>query len=139
MTAEQIREWAAHGIEFGAHSRTHPDLTALSQAALVEEVAGSGQDLAGIVGTRVVSFAYPYGFHNEPVLNCVRGAFDLAFGTDEGLNDIATDPYLLLRTMVQPTDSWMDLRWRVRLGWNPLQRLRTRIARARGRLGTVER
>ena len=30
MTAEQIRYWATQGIEFGAHSRTHADLTSLS-------------------------------------------------------------------------------------------------------------
>lgn len=130
MTVEQIRHWAAQGIEFGAHSRTHADLTALSAKELSEEVVGSGKDLESVLGERVVSFAYPYGFHNQAVDDCVRGAFDLAFiadDDDEGLNHLQTDPHLLLRTMVQTNDSWLDLDCRARWGHNPLLNLRARI------------
>lgn len=45
MTADQIRGWAAQGIEFGAHSRTHANLPTLSPSELEEEVVGSGKDL----------------------------------------------------------------------------------------------
>lgn len=130
MTAEQIRHWAAHGIEFGAHSRTHADLTALAPQELSEEVVGCGKDLESILGARVVSFAYPYGFHNQAVDDCVRGAFDLAFIADdvnEGLNYLATDPHQLLRTMVQSNDSWLDLECRARWGRNPFLNLRARV------------
>jgi peptidoglycan/xylan/chitin deacetylase (PgdA/CDA1 family) len=46
MTAEQIRKWVAQDIEFGAHSRTHTDLTALAPPDLEKEVIGSGSELA---------------------------------------------------------------------------------------------
>lgn len=127
MTAEQIRKWAAHGIEFGAHSRTHPDLTALSRAEVADEVAGSGQDLTNLLGTRIVSFAYSYGHNNETVRDSVRRTFDLAFTCEEGLNDLRSDPLLLRRTMVQSNDSWLDLESRVHWGWNLLERLRARL------------
>jgi glycosyltransferase involved in cell wall biosynthesis/peptidoglycan/xylan/chitin deacetylase (PgdA/CDA1 family) len=130
MTAEQIRHWATQGIEFGAHGRTHADLTTLSSQDLSEEVVGSGKDLASLLGTRVVSFAYPYGFHNPAVDDCVRKAFDLAFLADdrnEGMNHLITDPYLLLRTTVQATDSVLDLEWRARWGHNPFLDLRARV------------
>lgn len=127
MTAEQIRKWAAHGIEFGAHSRTHPDLIALSRAEVADEVAGSGQDLTNLLGTRIVSFAYSYGHNNETVRDSVRRTFDLAFTCEEGLNDLRSDPLLLRRTMVQPNDSWLDLESRVHWGWNLLERLRARL------------
>ncbi len=130
MTAEQIRYWAMEGIEFGAHGRTHSDLTTLSANELEGEVVGSGKDLASLIGARVLSFAYPYGFHNRAVDECVRGAYDLAFTADDqdqGLNHLLTEPHLLRRTMVQPDDSLLELECRARWGRNPFQRLRMRV------------
>ena len=127
MTAHQIRQCSAHGMEFGAHSRTHPDLTSLSGTQLREEIAGSGEDLSAIIGTRVTSFAYPYGFWSEEVRARVRESFDLAFTCEEGLNQIDTDPLLLRRTMVQPGDLLLDLACRVHFGWSPVTALRSRL------------
>ncbi|HMD83181.1 MAG TPA: glycosyltransferase [Terriglobia bacterium] len=130
MTADQIRYWATQGIEFGAHSRTHADLTTLSANDLSEEVVGSGKDLESILGSRVVSFVYPYGFHNPTVDDCVRRAFDLAFlATDEveGLNHLLIDPSLMRRTLVHPNDSLLDLELRARWGHNPILDLRARL------------
>jgi peptidoglycan/xylan/chitin deacetylase (PgdA/CDA1 family) len=130
MTTEQIRYWATQGIEFGAHSRTHADLTTLPVNELEEEVVGSGKDLALLLGARVVSFAYPYGFHNQAVDDCVRRAFELAFIADdnnEGMNHLLTEPHLLLRTMVQTNDSLLALECRARWGHNPFLNLRARI------------
>ena len=137
MTADQIRYWASLGIEFGAHSRTHADLTGLSPQELSEEVVGSGQDLEALLGAKVVSFAYPYGFHNQAVDDCVRGAFDLAFIADdrnEGMNHLQTDPHLLLRTMIQSNDSVLALRFRARWGYNPFLELKTRVDDLRSRV-----
>ena len=130
MTAEQIRYWAARGIEFGAHSRTHANLTTLSADQLEEEVAGSGKELASLVGAPVVSFAYPSGYHNQAVTECTRRAYELAFIADdanEGLNHLRTDPVRLLRTMVQPNDSLLELGYRARRGYNPFLNLRMRV------------
>ena len=149
MTADQIRFWATEGIEFGAHSRTHADLTSLGSEELTEEVAGSARDLESLLGTRIVSFAYPYGFYSQNVVECVRSEFDLAFiadDDDEGLNDLRTDPHLLLRTMVQSDDSLLALECRARWGRYPLLQLwdrvrirvalRTRLKRAAGVMTT---
>jgi peptidoglycan/xylan/chitin deacetylase (PgdA/CDA1 family)/glycosyltransferase involved in cell wall biosynthesis len=130
MTAEQIRYWASQGIEFGAHSRSHADLRALQGSDLTDEVTGSGRDLAELLGTRVLSFAYPYGYHSGAVEKCLESSFALAFGVEEGLNCLQTDLLLLRRTMVQPDDSLSDFAWRVRLGWSPIQRFRARVVRA---------
>lgn len=144
MTADQIKFWAGQGIEFGAHSRNHADLTSLTEDELAEEVVGSSKDLELLIGTRPVSFAYPYGLRNQKVDDCARGAFDLAFiadDADEGLNYLQTDPHLLLRTMVQSKDSLLALECRTRWGRYPLldwwARMRVRIAlRTRLRRGT---
>lgn len=119
MTVEQIRQWAAEGIEFGAHSRTHPDLRALRGSKLAEEIGGSRQDLEQILGFPVSSFAYPYGHYDEAVRDCVREYFELAFTAKGGLNNLQTDPYLLRRTVALPADSGLNLSFRVRVGWTP--------------------
>lgn len=119
LTAEQIRQWAAEGMEFGAHSRTHPDLRTLRGDRLAEEIAGSRQDLEQTLGATASSFAYPYGHYDEAVRDCVREHFELAFTARGGLNNFQTDPHLLRRTVVLPADSGLNLSFRVRVGWTP--------------------
>ena len=91
MTAEQVRSWSAQGIEFGAHSRTHADLTKLSENELSAEIVGSKEDLSALLGSTVLSFAYPYGESNDTVQELTRTHFDLAFGVQEGLNYLRGD------------------------------------------------
>jgi len=122
MSAEQIRFWAEWGIEFGAHSRTHPDLTELTAAECSAEVVGSRDDLSALLGTPVNSFAYPYGKNNEAVREVVRSEFDLAFGVEEGLNYLRSDPHLLHRFYVGPEDSLFEFALSIRRGG--LQRFR---------------
>lgn len=91
---------------------------------------GSGKDLESLLGSRVVSFVYPYGYHNQRVDDCVRGAFDLAFLADDklqGLNHLLTDPFHMRRTRVQANDTWVELECRARWGRTPLLKLRARL------------
>jgi peptidoglycan/xylan/chitin deacetylase (PgdA/CDA1 family) len=123
MTAAQLRRWSSEGIEIGAHSRSHPDLTTIGAGRLVEEIAGSAEDLQRLLGLRPISFAYPYGAFDEKVKKCAGDVFELAFTTTGGLNDLTTDPHLLRRSEVASTDLWTEYKWRVRLGYLPAQRL----------------
>lgn len=116
MTAEQIQYWASQGIEFGAHSRTHPELTQLSASELSSEIVGSKNDLTALIGAPVISFAYPYGVNDDRVRNLVRLEFDLAFGVEQGMNYLRDDLYLLKRTCVGPTDSLFEFAHYVRRG-----------------------
>jgi peptidoglycan/xylan/chitin deacetylase (PgdA/CDA1 family) len=136
LTAEQIRYWAAKGIDFGSHSRTHPDLRDLDAAQLRDEIAGSRSDLEDVLGAPVVSFAYPYGHFNGAVADCAGQHFDLAFTILEGLNTSQTGHALLHRSIALGTDGPLDLELRVRLGWNPVRRLRERL-RLRARLSSA--
>ena len=124
MNEEQIRYWATQGIEFGAHSRSHADLTSLSGAALTEEVDGSKKDLESVVGSAVLSFAYPYGRHNQTVRACVQDRFKMAFTVEEGLNDLGADQLLLRRMSVDEDTSLFELGLRVRYGQDPFRRIR---------------
>jgi peptidoglycan/xylan/chitin deacetylase (PgdA/CDA1 family)/GT2 family glycosyltransferase len=125
MTADEIRHWAARGFEFGSHSRTHRDLTALASSELRDEVAGSKDDLAAILGSKPTAFAYPYGRINDAVQRCVSASFSAALSTFRGTNTIATDPYQIRRSRVSPRDSMLDLACRIRFGTCPIVKLRS--------------
>jgi peptidoglycan/xylan/chitin deacetylase (PgdA/CDA1 family) len=138
MTAGQIREWAARGIEFGAHTRTHPDLTRLAEADLDAEIAGSRDELAAITGEEVTSFAYPYGRVDDRAHRRVSQAFRLALTCLEGVNTRSTDVHRMHRTMVQPGESALGVACRVRLGRYPVDAWRARL-RLRSRLRRLAR
>lgn len=61
MTAAQLREWASAGMDVGAHSRHHVDLTTLDDETARDEIAGCRADLEDQLGREVRHFCYPYG------------------------------------------------------------------------------
>jgi len=124
LGADSIRGWAAQGIEFGAHSRTHPDLTQLTERQLRDEVLGSQSDLEALLARPVRSFAYPYGAVDEASRRVVAGAFSLAFTDADGVNRPGCDPYLIRRTNVQPLDDSLDIALRLWIGQSPKKRTR---------------
>lgn len=125
LGADAIRRWSAEGIEFGAHSRTHPDLTRLTERQLDEEVVGSKNDLEALLGGPVRTFAYPYGSADQASRRVVAGAFALAFTDADGVNQRAGDPHLIRRTCVSPLDGTFDIATRVRIGQSPNVRARS--------------
>jgi peptidoglycan/xylan/chitin deacetylase (PgdA/CDA1 family) len=132
LSTQEIRTWAERGVEFGAHGVTHCDLTRVDEETLRQELLGGRDALAELLGRPVTAFAYPYGSHNDEVRELAARSFEVAFGIEEGLNDSHTDPARLRRTMVQRSDTPLDVLLRARLGWSPLERVRAR-ARVRER------
>lgn len=61
MNNAQLRAWAGAGMEVGAHTRSHADLTTLSEAAARDQIAACKAELAQMVGAPVDHFCYPYG------------------------------------------------------------------------------
>ncbi|MFC6934601.1 polysaccharide deacetylase family protein [Actinomadura yumaensis] len=70
----QVREAAAHGIEIGAHSHSHPQLDQLPDGALRDELARSKGLLEDRLGAPVETMAYPYGYSSARVRRAVRAA-----------------------------------------------------------------
>ncbi|HEX7425328.1 MAG TPA: polysaccharide deacetylase family protein [Terriglobales bacterium] len=124
MTAEQIRLWASRGIEFGSHTRSHPDLQTLSRTEIEDELWQSRRALEEILGAPITSFAYPYGRYNDTARQAAAAAFESAFTTEPGLNKLGSDLDLLKRMMVLPNDWPVDVGLRARLGNSPLRRIR---------------
>ncbi|MBS1705764.1 MAG: polysaccharide deacetylase family protein [Armatimonadetes bacterium] len=61
LDAGQIDEMQSHGIEFGAHTVSHPRLADLDRDGCELEVRQSVQEVEAVVGRRCTLFAYPYG------------------------------------------------------------------------------
>ena len=98
---EQITELVETGWTVGGHTRTHPSLSSLDEAAARCEIEGNLRDLQKAFGPRSFPFAYPYGIPelvgtDAPVL--VRQAgFCCAFTTVPGDIGFETDRFLLNR------------------------------------------
>jgi peptidoglycan/xylan/chitin deacetylase (PgdA/CDA1 family) len=90
MTWDEARIWANHGIEFGSHSMTHPDLTTLSQRALKAELHDSRTMIEDELGRPVRYLSYPFGRHNARVRDAAREAGYLAAF---GITPQAVDPH----------------------------------------------
>ncbi len=61
MTAAQVREAAAEGVEIGSHGLTHRRLAGLGARDLAAQVADSRHVLEDLTGRSVEGFCYPYG------------------------------------------------------------------------------
>lgn len=62
LTWTEVRELNKHGISFGSHTVTHPQLRELSVRAIEDEIVGSKNTIEEKLGCAVESFAYPYAF-----------------------------------------------------------------------------
>jgi|HubBroStandDraft_6_1064221.scaffolds.fasta_scaffold229185_2 peptidoglycan/xylan/chitin deacetylase (PgdA/CDA1 family) len=62
LTWGEVRELNQHGIRFGSHTVTHPQLRDLSPAAVKDEISGSKKTIEEKLGREADSFAYPYAF-----------------------------------------------------------------------------
>lgn len=89
MDAAQLRHWASAGMEIGAHTRHHVDLTTCDDATARAEIAGSKADLEQLLDVPVRSFSYPYGEHNDRHVEMVRAA---GYGTATTIISSRTHP-----------------------------------------------
>ncbi|MBC6459320.1 polysaccharide deacetylase family protein [Actinomadura sp. HBU206391] len=67
----QTREAAAHGIEIGGHSHSHPQLDQLPGGSLRDELIRSRGLLEDRLGVQVRAMAYPYGYSSARVRQAV--------------------------------------------------------------------
>ncbi len=83
-----LLDWAAlaslqaAGVTLGAHTRTHPDLTALDAGSVVQEVRGAADIIEERTGSRPGIFAYPYGRVDDATATIVGAEFEYACTTE---------------------------------------------------------
>jgi peptidoglycan/xylan/chitin deacetylase (PgdA/CDA1 family) len=107
-----IRAMALGGIEFGAHTSTHPILPRVEDLQrLDQEIGGCRRRLEQLLELPVNHFCYPNGDWDERSLQLVRESrFKSAVTTELGLNRAGSDPFLLRRIGVEPALSTATFR-----------------------------
>lgn len=135
MTWDGLAEVAAAGVELGAHTRTHPHLPRLDDAAVAEEVGGSVEAIATRTGRSPRGFAYPYGAADERAVAAARLACGYAVTTRMASVAEGDDRHLLPRLdayyLREPgqLEAWGTLPFQQRL-WLRTQARRVREALA---------
>lgn len=97
MGWDELARAREQGIALGAHTRTHPHLTAAGEQQLEDEIAGSHATLAARTGEAPSSFAYPYGDCDERVASATGRHFARACTTELRVLAAGDDPMLLPR------------------------------------------
>jgi peptidoglycan/xylan/chitin deacetylase (PgdA/CDA1 family) len=111
LSWEHVREMARHGVEFGAHTRTHPILARLSDdAERMKEIEGSKRRIEEELQKPADHFCYPNGSEGDFSERCVETVrqvgFRTAVTTIPGLNDVSSD---LLRLQRIGVDPWVKM------------------------------
>lgn len=106
MTRAEVHYLAKDGlVEIGAHTVTHPLLTALGPEVCHREIVQSKASCETILGTKIAGFAYPYG-EFDPAVRAAVGAAGFAIGcsTMYGPATRASDALALPRVQVLDWD-----------------------------------
>ena len=101
LTWDRVRHMNQHGIDFGAHTVTHPYLSRLSQDQVAWELSESKRRIESELQKRVAHFAYPNGRDEDFASwnkEAIRDAgYQAALTTLWGLNYPTTDRLELRR------------------------------------------
>ncbi|MBN1693693.1 MAG: polysaccharide deacetylase family protein [Dehalococcoidales bacterium] len=93
MNERKLRVLADHGMDIGGHTKTHPDLTTLTDEQMRDEIIGSKQALENM-GFEVRTMLYPYFTWNDKVIEYTKEAgytCGRAGWTERNVYDINTD------------------------------------------------
>jgi peptidoglycan/xylan/chitin deacetylase (PgdA/CDA1 family) len=111
LSWSEVRELQKHGISFGSHTLTHPQLHDCDATSITEEIAGSKQTIEQKLGCAVQSFSYPYAFpetdasFKQRLREELRQAgYENGVCTTVGRPGPASDPFFLKRLPVNSDD-----------------------------------
>ncbi len=94
MTWDDLRAISEAGVEVGAHTVTHPHLTALTDRELERELCESREKIEAELGRPCPVVAYPYGDEDERVHAAARAAgFEAAFAIPGRVRPLNASPF----------------------------------------------
>lgn len=97
LSWNEIKELHNQGIEFGNHTRTHPDLTKVSDEQAENEITESKTKIEDMLGSEVTTFAYPFGKFNSAIKQIVEKEHRAACSTNLGKIQAGSDYFTLER------------------------------------------
>lgn len=106
MTLPELEALAADGlVEIGAHTLTHPQLTAHSAAEQLWQMAQSKQQLESWLSRPIPTFSYPFGEYDKTTLKAAQQAgFNAACTVDTAVVTTTDQPLALPRYTVNDWD-----------------------------------
>jgi peptidoglycan/xylan/chitin deacetylase (PgdA/CDA1 family) len=111
LTWAEVRELNRHGMRFGSHTVTHPQLRELSCAAVKDEISSSKKTIEEKLGCEVDSFAYPYAcpqtdtdFRNMLRDLLAEAGYRNGVCTIVGLARSDSDPFFMERLPINSCD-----------------------------------
>lgn len=111
LTWDEVRELQNHGISFGSHTVTHPQLHDCDARSIKQEIVGSKQTIEQKLGCAVQSFSYPYafpetdnGFKARLRRELRHAGYENGVCTTVGRPGPASDPFFLKRLPVNSDD-----------------------------------
>jgi peptidoglycan/xylan/chitin deacetylase (PgdA/CDA1 family) len=132
LPLERLAELAERGVEIGAHSVGHTDLTALGDADLERELAECREVLEAHVGRAVPHFAYPFGLYDARVHAAVGRVFRAACTTELARVGPGADPLAIPRVDAHYLGSPLLRRLLKHDRPDPYLRVRRRLRQWRG-------
>ncbi|WP_157991412.1 polysaccharide deacetylase family protein [Caldimonas tepidiphila] len=110
MSPAQVRAMHGRGVEIGAHTVNHPNLSLMSQAEAEAEMLESRRVLEELCQAPVDGFAYPGGKMSASTVAAARAAgFRHAVTTIKGINNGRSD-VLQLRRVGMPDNAVSDFK-----------------------------
>ena len=81
LSWQAARGLKSEAVQWGAHTVTHPDLARVAPARAEVEMRDCRATIEDNLGTRVSTFAYPYGSATPATRAMASGEFEMACGT----------------------------------------------------------
>jgi peptidoglycan/xylan/chitin deacetylase (PgdA/CDA1 family) len=106
MAPDELHDLVGAGIEIGAHTITHPDLSVLDADSCFREVMESKRELEEMLDCPIRTFAYPFCRYGENALAAVQAAGFEAAVTCERYG--SWERYELRRTLVTGKDNFLS-------------------------------
>lgn len=101
ITSGQLQEMVLNGMDIGSHSRTHQDLTKLSDEDAQSEIVGSKYDLESMSQSKVKAISYPGCVANQENINLARSAgYILGFTCGKKIDHWPSNYYTIQRVHI---------------------------------------
>lgn len=97
LSWDNIKEMSEYGLDFGAHTLSHPDLSKLPLRQAEREIIEAKSMIRHRVGKDVSFFAYPYGKQKKEIGNIIKDEFSCACSDKLGFVYLNSDLYFLPR------------------------------------------